>query len=290
MQDEAQFATDLYFQIDELIERDRVVDARRVLRKAFSAFPDDAENHFWAAKIELFAEAYDEAMMHVSRFLAAEPHDIEGRLLLAQVHKFKRDFGEAERLFLEVLREQPDNAFLYAGLAEIMIEALQLERARALVDEALRLDPTDSFIELMALYVDLVEGKAGPDDPRLERLIRDEPEAEETLGLLLGVLVDAKRFREASHVAEALLRINPHEQHVVDAIVELRMLSHWSSAPLWPLKRWGWAGSAGLYLLAFLSIRAFRGEPFAGALSAFYLGYVVYSWVQPPLLKLWLRR
>jgi hypothetical protein len=88
-----------------------------------------------------------------------------------------------------------------------------------------------------------------------------------------------------------ILRAAPDNESVVEAMVESRVASHWTTVPLWPLTRYGWIGSGVLWAIAvgsFLLTRVFSPD-LTGPLIAVYLVYVVYSWVWPPLLKRWLK-
>jgi hypothetical protein len=57
--------------------------------------------------------------------------------------------------------------------------------------------------------------------------------------------------------------------------------------PLWPLQKWGWGASAAMWLGGVVLIRGLaRTAPDIATPVAFvWLGYCVYSWVWPPLIR-----
>jgi hypothetical protein len=76
----------------------------------------------------------------------------------------------------------------------------------------------------------------------------------------------------------------------VSAIVELRMATHPLMLPYRPLQRYGWAGSAALWGVGVVGLRALNAvsPQLTIAFGAVWLAYVVGSWVVPPLLRRYL--
>ena len=73
----------------------------------------------------------------------------------------------------------------------------------------------------------------------------------------------------------------------MDLVKQLRLVTHWSMLPLWPVVRFGWAGSVGIWLIAVIGLSALRrSDPaLAGTVGIAVLVYVAYSWIWPPLLR-----
>ena len=60
--------------------------------------------------------------------------------------------------------------------------------------------------------------------------------------------------------------------------------------PLYPLQRWGWAGSVGIWFAVVLLLQTgvLNNTPlrdYQGAIALAFLAFVVYSWVWPPILR-----
>jgi len=97
--------------------------------------------------------------------------------------------------------------------------------------------------------------------------------------------------REALSIARELLRSQPDNEGLVDLVRQLKLATHWSLWPLWPVMCFGWAGSVAIWLLAVFGLNALRrSDPeLAGMLGIVVLAYVAYSWIWPPILKRLLR-
>lgn len=282
---------DIQFRIRSLIERRRYDQARGLLPEAFAADPDNFANHLLAGRVALELDEYDETRASVERALQHYPDSIDARLLMFSVGRHSERFPEAERIILDLLRDNPDDAHLYGGYAELMLRTLHLEKAGSLAAEALRLDPTERLARTVGLLVRVIEGDRGGALAELEELVSDDPNALHTAWSIITVLQSEHRYGEALQVMRGILRSMPGDESIIKAMIELRAASHWSVMPLWPLNRYGWIGSGGLWAAAvgsFLLSRALAPE-FTGPLVAIYIAYVVYSWVWPPLLKRWLR-
>lgn len=278
-------------QLEHLVELRRWADARRVLRGALQETPDDPELHAAAARVELGAGRLDEAERSADAALALAPENRRARVVRFAVLRRQDRHAEAEEAILDLLREDPTSAGLLALYAWLMVETLHLEKARALVDEALRLDPSDPTAGNLDAILSIIEGRHDGAEARLAALLRDDPDGEEVIETLLHALVARQRFRATLPVARQLLRARPDDPGLAETVIELRAVTHWSSLPLWPIHRFGWTAVIGLWLAAAFGLRlASRAFPKATAVAAVaWLGYVAYSWIQPPLVRRWVR-
>ena len=72
-------------------------------------------------------------------------------------------------------------------------------------------------------------------------------------------------FDEAHRIAQAAMRADPANEHLVNLVRELRIQNHWSMKPLWPLQKWGWGASAAMWIGAYRhDARARRPRPRLG--------------------------
>ena len=83
------------------------------------------------------------------------------------------------------------------------------------------------------------------------------------------------------------MRADPANEHLVNMVRELRIQNHWSMKLLWPLQKWGWGGSAAMWVGALVMMRVLRtSAPEAyGPFVFAWLAYVIYSWVWPSLIR-----
>ncbi len=283
---------DEHLQLARLIDVGRYREARQILEHALGQAPHDPDLHCLAARAALGEDDRGRAEDHVRQALAGEPQHFEAHVLLFTLCTTDKRHAQAEELITGLIREQPYNAVLLALYAELMLTTMHLDKARALCNEALRRDPDEHHARVVNVLLLTVEGKRADAGEQLAELIREDPESTDVAFTLFQVLVEQNRHREALEIGRQLLRCDPDNRHLVEALAELRTATHWIGLPAYPMRRFGWAGSAALWVVALGSIRlvAAWSSAWAAGLLGLYLSYVIYSWVYPPLLKRWLLR
>ena len=283
--------SELHEQVARLLEVGRAQEAGELLARALSESPESASIRVLSARVALLQGDVEEARTQVGRALSLEPTSFEARWLLYALERQADRHAQAEEVLTELLREYPEAPDLLAEYGSLMLETLHLEKARQLTDEALRLDPENRSARATDSLLALCEGNRERAGHRVAELIGDDPDSREAAYTLLAHLVEERRTREALELSQELLRIDPKNEHLLEAIVELRMATHPLALPLRPLQRFGWAGSAAIWFGAIVVLRwAGRAEvPWALPLAGLYLAWVLYSWIYPPLMKRWLR-
>jgi tetratricopeptide (TPR) repeat protein len=279
-------------QASALLDRQRFAQARAVLADALRQAPQHLGLLFEAARADVMQDQHDAARQTLGRMLQLSPSHVGARLLLFIAEMESGKLPEAELLILELLRESPQQPELYAHYARLMLRALNFDKASRLADESLRLAPNlESSLRARALC-DLVLQGSKIDSSALNRLVAGDPHDLHTMRLVVIALVQAGRQREAHKLAQALLRAEPTDAGLLQLVQALRSSTHWSMWPLYPLQRWGWGASIGLWLLMLVGIRLLNryAPEFSGPASTLLLAYVVYSWVWPPLFRRWVQR
>jgi len=279
--------------IEYLLERDRLAQAKEVIGDALRHHPEEARLLVCSAYVDHREGRDEEALAGLKHALALAPEDYAARVLLFDLEEDMHRYADAERTVIDLIRDHPEDASLYAKYALLMLRTFHLDKARKLVAESLRLAPDDADALFAAALCQIVDPRGAGDDGGLEALVRLYPERTSTAAALMASLAERRRHREALSVAQALLRVHPDSQELVDAVIDLRLRTHWSTWPLWPMLRFGWLGAAGtwLVLVAILTVLGARLPPAWGVgLTSVALAYVAYSWIYPPLLRRWLRR
>jgi tetratricopeptide (TPR) repeat protein len=276
--------------IEQLIEIGRYAEARRLVERVLRETPADPDAHFYAARIARALDDELNARAHVEQALAADPTHFGARVVLYQVLCDAREHAEAEAVIQALIREDPEEPELFALYARLMLKTLHVDKAGRLADEALRLDPSNALARMQSVLVSIVRGERARTEDQLAELIKDDPEGTAAAATLFVALVEQRRHREALALGQQLLRAHPDNAHFVDALVELRAVTHWLMWPAYPLVRWGWGGSAFLWagaLVLFGVLRASGAGPIAGTLALAYIAYCVYTWVAPSLVRRW---
>jgi predicted Zn-dependent protease len=274
-------------QVSALIERRRTQQARLLLKPALASHPDHGGLLLQAAWIDYLDDRYDEALAGVRHVLTDEPHNQSARVLYFELLVQKKEHREAERVILELLREYPEHAHYYGRYASLMLDTLKIGKARQLAHEGLKYDADDAECLALQAICDFIEQPAGATSHALQQLLVRHPQSVRTLLLVAAALEERGDQRGAYRILQELVRAQPDNDHLVGMARQLKVNTHWSMAPLWPLQRYGWAGSVGLWLAAVIGLRlvARASPPLAGTLAIVFIVYVIYSWTWPALLK-----
>lgn len=278
--------------IDGLIERRRFAQANALLGEALASFPDDSGLLHSAATLDYYNEDYEGALHTLQQLLRRAPKHLNGRFLMVGVHEAREDWPAAEAVLLDLLHDYPEFSTLYSRYAMLMYRTQQIDKAKELAREAIRLDPEDDGAMAATMIGDLIDGRKGDESNSLAALMLKHPEDMVTARLLIIHLLNRGRYWSAKRIAVELLKAQPDSREVLTMVVEIDALCHWSVIPLWPLNRWGIAATIALWLGWVLGYKLLRSTvpQVAEPAAAFMLGFVVYSWVYPPLLRRWLKR
>jgi predicted Zn-dependent protease len=278
----AQYAEQAFY----FIERRRLGDARRILGQGLKQFPQDSDLLYHSAQVDWMADQKRAAEDTARQVLVSDPHHAPARALLAGILSETGEYAEAELLLISLLREYPESADLYGRYSRLMLRTLHLDKAEQLAREGLRYEPENDECLMAAALCETARSGARPNEG-LAKLVQAHPESLSSVHALVVALVDAGRINEAHRIAQAALRGDPANEHLVALVRELRIQSHWSMKPLWPLQKWGWGASAAMWLGGIVLIRfLYKAAPeLAMPVSFAWLGYCIYSWVWPPLVR-----
>lgn len=274
-------------QVEALLERRRTSQARALLKPALTEHPQHPGLLLHSAWADYLDDQYVDALATVRQVLLSEPKNEWARLLYFELLLQKEESAEAERVIIELLRENPEHAHYYGRYAQLMLRTLNVTKSRQLALEGLKYDP-DS-VECLAAQVvcDFIERPGNAASQALQQLLVRHPQSAHTLLLIVIALEKRGDHSEALSIARELVRVQPDNEELVDLVRQLRIVTHWSMLPLWPLVRFGWGGSVAIWLIAAIGLSALRrSDPaLAGTIGMVLLAYVAYSWIWPPLLR-----
>lgn len=277
---------------DQLLDRRRVPQARATIAEGLRLQPAHTGLLMQLARAEVIEQHWDAAREVAGRVMALSPGHAGARFMLFLAEMESGHLPAAELLILDLLREAPQTGLWYAQYARLMLRALLFDKASRLADEALRFAPNDANCLRTRVLCDLVLQGNKVDSAALQRLVVDDPHDLHTMRLVAVALVHAGRTAEAHQLAKTLLRADPTDKSLLEMVQALRTATHWSMLPLYPLQRWGWGGSIGLWLVMLVVLRGLdRVAPqWAGPATGLLLAYVAYSWIWPPIFRRWVQR
>jgi predicted Zn-dependent protease len=273
-----------------LVERRRYAQAQLTVSSGLKEFPESVELNYLAAFIDYASERPGLAMQGVKVLLSQSPQHYGARRLYAHLLEDAKKLAGAERVWIDLLREYPQDADCFAGYGELMLRTLNIDKARRLAQEGLRESPEHAGCLYLAAMVDLILNRRGVQSEHLQRMLREHPDQARS-ALALVVALSAKgNNRAALRIAQELLRQRPDSPQMLGLFRELKAQTHWSMLPLYPMQRWGWSGAVVVTLVGLIGLRvAARALPPAvsAALTWTWLAYVIYSWIWPRLLRRW---
>lgn len=277
-----------------LLDRRRLAAARSVLAKALPKYPDSPTLLQYSAWVDWMEDRLDDALTTIGRILELDPGSYSARFLLARIRTEQQRLAEAEAAAIDLLKDFPEEPALYALYARIMLLSFNIEKAERLAAEALKRDPRHEDALNVHVLCGFISSPGREQRERLHKLLAEHPDQTDSIVRLVQSLIDDGKTRQAYELSRELVRSNPDNEGIVQLATSLRRVSHWSMFPLWPMQKWGWGASIGLWLAVLILLKSelLAGTPleaWEGRIALLFLGYVVYSWVWPPLLGRLLR-
>src|SRR5581483_4514339 len=125
----------------------------------------------------------------------------------------RKRYPEAEAVWIDLLRDYPQDPDCYAHYADLMLRTLHLEKAERLTEEGLRLDPTHWQCLYVAYLIDVIQNRAGSgESDHLRQLLKDHPERVHSLLALVIALGERGDSKGALRVAQQLLASRPDSE------------------------------------------------------------------------------
>ena len=278
----------LLSQAQALMERRRYAQAHNVVSLALRHFPESSDFQYLGAYLHYAMDDYAASTRSVEPVLAKDPQHYGARVLRAKLHEEAKEYASAERLWIELLRDYPESADCYSSYAELMLRTLHLEKARLLAEEGLRHEPEHQGCLYVATLVDFINSPGSAQSENLHKLLRAHPEHVGSSTALMIALADQGRNREALRIAQELLRQQPDSDQLVQLVRELKMQTHWTMVPMYPMQRWGWGGAVALTAAGMIGLRfaaASWPASIVTPLTFIWLGYAIYTWTWPSILR-----
>jgi tetratricopeptide (TPR) repeat protein len=273
-------------ELEFLAERGRLEQARKRVADLLRENPSSVNGLIFSAWIENRLGDNEKALALINQALVAAPNNENALAVLFTVFRDLRRFSEAENAIKTLLKIAPENGQHYAQYAFLMLKTLHLKKARTLIAEARCLCSDDVYVKLISLLIATAGGGATEIDHQLSDIIRNYPDKIQTTVAIFAVLERKGRYREALKIAQELLRADPGNRKFLNAVINLKILSHPLMVPLYPIKRLG-RGGVLVYILWAAAIIA--GHHFLGEWSLPFLlcfiAYLAYSLIVPVILK-----
>jgi tetratricopeptide (TPR) repeat protein len=274
------------------LERERFDRAEAAIAEGLRLAPESTTLLRLSAELAYARDAFALASAQTDAVLAREPQDYAGRLLKSRIARATGALGDAEASLLDLLADHPADPHLLSEYALTCLHGGQIDKARKLAAEALRIDPACELALVALTAIDTLLEQPIERQAALKTLLEQNPGARHTLKLLIGAQL-TQLDAGAQAASAQLVRAAPNDPYAIELARAVRFQNHWTMLPLKPLMRFGWGGAIALYVAGMLFFNLTRGvlpPPIHFALVMLWLCYVIYSWVWPPLLKRYLER
>lgn len=151
-----------------LLSMGKVDDAVAALKTAVEKMPKDASARLALGEAYMAQNNFEGAIAQLTERLALEP-TTDARLDLARAYARKRVAKQAEPLYREVLKSEPDNRAAKMGLVDLYLSMGRYPDAETMLKEALKADEND----LQALSrLGILKSRMGRPNEALEPLER----------------------------------------------------------------------------------------------------------------------
>jgi Flp pilus assembly protein TadD len=104
--------------------------------------PVQQNNEFQQATLLYRGGQYDRALVSIDTWLKTRPKDARGRFLRGMIFAQQKKLDDAARVYLDLTQEFPELPEPYNNLAVIYAEQGDLDRARSLLESAVRANAT----------------------------------------------------------------------------------------------------------------------------------------------------
>lgn len=153
-------------------------EARELAGHAVGAAPDLPSAHYLYARVLLSCGRLDEAEQATGRFIALDPHDADGRGLLALIRSQRRDWPGALEAAAAGLALDPDHDLSQNVRAMALVHTGDPDRAVKAMEGALQSRPNDAFTHANQGWALLHQGSHREAEAHFREALRLDPEME----------------------------------------------------------------------------------------------------------------
>lgn len=170
---------DAYFRLAEvLVHLQRLPEAFESYNTAINYNPLHREARLQLAAIALAGRQYEMAENHVTKLLEANPQDIEGKILQANLEAIgpRKNYKRAREILMEVLAKEPNNVSALASVAHTQMEEGNAKEAEDYLAKALKIDPKNKPLQMALADLYSRQGRLDEAQKLLTNLVEQNPD------------------------------------------------------------------------------------------------------------------
>lgn len=242
---------------------------------------------YWVlmSQIQFDLEDYPKAISAAKKGLANEPESTVLLEILSRSYTEVDDLESAENTILQAIKLEPEDPSLLSQYALMLALGGQVEKAQKVLQRAKKYDPegltTRRAEGVLSYYIG--DTKSSLESHR--DILKDNPDDEYSHMLTGAALLEQGNMLKGNRHIKHAVQQNPDEEAFRNLAREGRRMTHWAMWPLWPVQKFGPVALYVFFAGGILLLRAFDLTRFATYFAMFYLGYCIYSWVVPRIIR-----
>ncbi|MDG6916162.1 MAG: tetratricopeptide repeat protein [Nitrososphaerota archaeon] len=134
---------------DACMTRDKFEEARPYLQKAVSVNPNLAVCLRLLAEADAVLGDLGPAAESMRKAVSLDPLDLVNHIILAEIYRVSGDMQGALAIILRQKELHPRSPFVYSGLVSCYLQSKDYAKARAVAEEAVRMNPSMKEMELL---------------------------------------------------------------------------------------------------------------------------------------------
>jgi tetratricopeptide (TPR) repeat protein len=177
--------------------KEDVDSATAIIDEAAEIAPNDSEVNLIKAKIALYKNNIEQAIISLRTVIKDDPANVEAYFLLAGAHKANNDIRQAEDIIARAYENNRDNIKVLMPLARYHIQNKNVAKAEKVIDNYLRLDANN--YEALSIKSSILNGKKEFTlaYQLAEKMIRLYPEKENGYLQSVPALLSQREFDKA---------------------------------------------------------------------------------------------
>jgi tetratricopeptide (TPR) repeat protein len=195
--------------------------ALKEVNNLLSENPEEARAYSLKALIFMQKGKTADAFENAQKAITLSPDDAYTYYVTGLVHlNFTKNYKEAEKLFKEAIRIDPEDPDYYDVMAKIKIAEDKNKEALKFCEKGLKLNPRD--VELLSTQARVLVNLGRREEAfvSLERALKDDPENSQILAVAGLIHLQIGNQPEALTFFTEALRINPNNEFARDGLVE----------------------------------------------------------------------
>lgn len=209
-------------EVEDLIRRGKLNEAKQTLNKCLAAAPDMPRVHLLIGRIHFIEGRTEQARQAFARAVELDRQLDPGWYALGSLEVMEKDYEQAMEHFQEALQLQPGKTDYIISVCDLYVETERIDEAQRLLDESLARQP--AALDLMLEIARLHQRCARPQEAvrvyeQAQLLHGDKPEILEPAGYVYMTL------SQWDQAADKFERVLEHQQDPEHYHITLRSLA-----------------------------------------------------------------